>query len=398
MKEKYLNDRNGLIEMANTLIAEGKIDEANAKMAEVETLDNTYESSCKAQANLKALQDNKKNTNITNITGGNSTMNNFNNAITDTEDMFATVEYRKAFMNNVLANRDIPSKFMNADANTKTTDVGSVIPTTILEKIIEKIEAVGMILPLVTQTSYKGGLAIPTSSVKPIATWVSEGATSDKQKKTTASIIFGSYKLRCAVSVSLDVDTVALPVFEATFIKNVADAMTKALEQAIISGSGVGQPKGILTETAVVGQALTASTVDYQLLIDAEAALPLEYETDAVYVMTKKTFMAYQSIADTNKQPIARVNFGIDGKLERTLLGRPVVLCNYLDTFTTTLTVGKVFAFLFNFKDYVINTNYNMTIKAYEDNDTDDMITKAIMLADGKVVDNGSLVTIAKKA
>ena len=47
--------------------------------------------------------------------------------------------------------------------------------------------------------------------------------------------------------------------------------------------------------------------------------------------------------------------------------------------------------------DYVLNTNLNMTIKRYEDNDTDDMVTKAIMLADGKVVDKGSLVTITKK-
>ena len=36
-----------------------------------------------------------------------------------------------------------------------------------------------------------------------------------------------------------------------------------------------------------------------------------------------------------------------------------------------------------------------MTVKKYEDNDTDDMVTKAIMLVDGKVVDKNSLVTIA---
>ena len=41
-------------------------------------------------------------------------------------------------------------------------------------------------------------------------------------------------------------------------------------------------------------------------------------------------------------------------------------------------------------------TNYNMTVKKYEDNDTDDMVTKAIMLVDGKVVDVNSLVVIAK--
>lgn len=37
-----------------------------------------------------------------------------------------------------------------------------------------------------------------------------------------------------------------------------------------------------------------------------------------------------------------------------------------------------------------------MGIKKYEDNDTDDMVTKGIMLADGKVVDENSLVTLTK--
>jgi len=136
----------------------------------------------------------------------------------------------------------------------------------------------------------------------------------------------------------------------------------------------------------------------YDTLIDAEAALPLEYEANALYCMTKKTFMEYQKIKDTTGQPIARVNYGIGGKPERSLLGRTVILCNYLDSFSATLEVGKPFAFLFNFQDYTLNTNFNMGLKKYEDNDTEDQITKAVMLVDGKVVDKGSLVILKKKA
>lgn len=305
-----------------------------------------------------------------------------------------SVEYRTAFMNYVFRGTEIPLE-LRADANTKTTDIGSVIPNTVLNKIIEKIEATGMILPLVTRTAYKGGLSIPTSTVKPVASWVAEGATSDRQKKTTGSITFNYYKLRCSVSVSLETDTIALSAFEAALISNVTAAMVKAIEQAIISGTGTGQPKGILTETPVAGQAITGTPV-YAKLVEAEAALPLEYENNAVYVMTKKTFMSFIGEVDSQKQPIARVNYGIAGKPERTLLGRQVVLCNYVDTYATGLTVGKPWAFLFDFNDYVLNTNYNMTIKKFEDNDTDDQVTKAIMLVDGKAVDVNSLVTLLR--
>ncbi|MCM3600636.1 phage major capsid protein [Robertmurraya korlensis] len=307
-----------------------------------------------------------------------------------------SLEYRKAFMNYVLRGEVIPTE-LRADAITKTTDVGSVIPQTVLNRIVEKLEAVGMILPLVTRTSIKGGVTVPTSSVKPVATWVAEGAGSDKQKKTTGSITFNYHKLRCAVAVSLEVETMALAVFETTLINNVVEAMTKAIEQAIISGSGTGQPKGILTETPAAGQAIDVSVQNYKSLTDAEAALPLEYEANAVWVMTKKTFMGYVAMVDADGQPIARTNYGINGKPERTLLGRPVILCNYIDSFSTA-TTGEAFAFLFNFSDYVLNTNYQMGVKKYEDNETDDLVTKAIMIVDGKVLDVNSLVVLNKAA
>jgi HK97 family phage major capsid protein len=305
-----------------------------------------------------------------------------------------SVEYRNAFMNYVLRGETIPTELR---ASTKTTDIGSVIPQTVLNKIVEKLEAVGMILPLVTRTSIKGGVSVPTSAVKPTATWVAEGAGSTAQNKTTGSITFSYHKLRCAVAVSLEVDTMALPVFESTLINNVVEAMTKAIEQAIISGTGTGQPKGILTETPAAGQALDVSVQNYKSLTDAEAALPLEYEANAVWVMTKKTFMGYAAMVDADGQPIARTNYGINGKPERVLLGRPVVLCNYIDSFATAAT-GEAFAFLFNFQDYVLNTNYQMGVKKYEDNDTDDQVTKAIMVVDGKVVDINSLVVLNKAA
>ena len=111
--------------------------------------------------------------------------------------------------------------------------------------------------------------------------------------------------------------------------------------------------------------------------------------------MTKKTFMAYQGIKDSAGQPIARVNYGIGGKPERSLLGRQVILCNYLPSFDTASS-QEAFAFLFNFKDYVLNTNLNMTMKRYEDNDTDDQVTKAIMLVDGKVLQKDSLVILKR--
>lgn len=394
-EEDYRQQRDVLMNEAQNLRDEGKIEEATGKLDTVEKMDNAWAEHTKALANAAALEDRFAALDLANksVYRKGKVIGSMDNI--ETDNVYDSVDYRKAFMNYVTNGVSIPSEFLNSDANTKTTDVGVMIPSTVLEKIVEKLEATGMILPLVTRTSIKGGVTVPTSTVKPTATWVAEGVGSNKQKKTTGTITFAYHKLRCAVAVSFETDLMALSVFETTLINNVVEAMTKALEQAIISGTGVGQPKGILTEMPNEGQALKASTLSYDLLIEAEAALPLEYEAGAAYCMTKKTFMAFQAIKDSVGQPIARINYGIGGKPERTLLGRPVVLCNYLDSFSATLEASKVFAFLFNFKDYVLNTNYNMGIKKYEDNETDDLVTKAIMIADGKVLVKDSLVTIA---
>lgn len=399
-KEQYLAQRKNLVDAAQDYITGGKLEDAASKTKEIESLDASFEAEAKAQANLNALRDNNRIVDLAAAGAGRVIDSTIVTAQAETEDMLDSVEYRKAFMANVLKGTAIPAKFTNADANTKTSDVGTVIPTTIMQRIVEKLESTGMILPLVTHTAYQGGLSIPTSAVKPVATWVAEGAGSDKQKKTTGSITFTYFKLRCAISMSLEVSVVSLGFFETAFIANVVEAMTKALEQAIISGNGTTQPKGILTESVVTGQNVdvaAAGKLAYSTLIDAEAALPMAYENGAVWFMTKKTFMGFIGMVDDTKQPIARVNYGIGGSPERTLLGRRVILNDYMTSYAETVAADTVVAFLFRPEDYVLNTNYAVTIKRYEDNDTDDQVTKAVMLVDGKVVDKNSLVTVTKK-
>lgn len=307
-----------------------------------------------------------------------------------TDDPTNTNEYRSAFRAFVMRSTPIP---MELRANTMTTDVVSVIPTVVINKIIEKMDNVGTILNLVTRTSYAAGVEIPTSATKPVATWVSEGAGSDKQKKSTGKITFTYFKLRCEVSVSMEVHTMSLDAFEAKLAENVANAMVKAIEAAIINGTGSGQPKGILTAEVPAGQTITipAAGMDYKTLCAAEAAVPETAEGTAKWCMSKKTFMAFVAMTDDQGQPIARVNYGVDGKPERVLLGREVVV-------TETMTGAAKLAFILDFADYILNTIYDMGIQKKQDWDTEDMLTKAVMSCDGKLADNTSLVVLEQGA
>ena len=398
-KSEYEAKRQNLIDDAQKLIDEGKVDEANKIMDKVESLEAEYEAAAKAQANLNALSTPKKSNFMeTAMEGANNAMST---PIVTKENIYGSVEYRTAFMKNVLAGEAMPAEFRNANANTKTGDVAVVIPTTTMQRIVEKLEEHGQIYALVTKTNYKGGLSIPTSSAKPTASWVAEGAGSDKQKKSTGSITFSYYKLRCAISMSLEVETVSLDFFETVFVNQVTEAMIAAIDQAIIKGTGSGQPKGILKETVADGQNVDITktgSITYKTLWDMKKKVPSGYRNAVKWFMNYSTFCDIMALTDTAGQPIARINYGLEGGAQASILGTPVVFSDDIDAYTDTVTNDTVVAFLFNPADYILNTNLSMTIKQYEDNDTEDKITKAVMLVDGKVVDKNSLVTLTKKS
>ena len=329
------------------------------------------------------------------------------------ENVYSSIEYRKAFQRYIATGDKAQLR-----AATKTTDenIDTVIPENLADKILEKMEQLGVILNLVTKTSLPVGQAFPVDGLKPTATWVGrntetpssstsgEGKGSDAQGKTLGTLIsFNHYKLRCEIRMTEEVATMALPMFEALFIKQVSEAMTRAKEYAVVDGDGYGMPTGILNSAAPTGQALEFKALDYKSICDVEAAIPAEYENTTKWCMTKKTFMSYIGMTDTNGQPIARINYGIDGKPERTLLGREVVIYapqekSKLASYSDTLRAGSIFAFLFDFSDYILNENYNLGIQHAVDWDNEDHKTKAVLACDGKVLVNDSLITVAKKA
>ena len=184
----------------------------------------------------------------------------------------------------------------------------------------------------------------------------------------------------------MEVGTMALAAFEAKFVENVAKAMIYAIENAVINGTGTGQPKGILAETGVV---VTSGKLDYAKVCEIEGSIPEEYEVGAKWCMNKKTFMKFVGMVDEQGQPIARVNYGVAGKPERVILGRDVVVVPYVADDKT---------FIFDFADYVLNTIYDMGISKKQDWDTEDLLTKAVMSCDGKLIDANGVLIIKKKA
>ena len=321
------------------------------------------------------------------------------------------LEQRQAFMDAIYSG-DF-AKVEKRDI-TNTGDLSYVIPENLINDIITEVENRGYILSKVNRTSFAVGQTIPVGLLDVKATWVGakegnqiersgEGLGSAVQKGgVEATIVFFNYKLRCEIALTHESQIQALEIFERKFVQQVSDAMVEELETAVVSGDGVNQPKGILTETPRDGKALeiaSGTKLTYADLIRFAGAVPRKYRNGAVAFMSQNTFNSLMSIVDENGQPVAKVNSGVDGDLTYRLFGMPVELADeYLEDYALTVDSDKIFAFIYNFKEYTLNTNYNLGVQSKVDWDTDNKHYKAVLAADGKAVTKYSFVTFTVKA
>lgn len=318
------------------------------------------------------------------------------------DDPHDTAEYRSAFMDYVTKGRE--SETLEFRATTGTGDLGAVIPTTILNKIVEKLKDYGSIWSRVTKTSVQGGVDIPVGNAKPTASWVSAGNMSEKQKKSvTGSISFRYHKLQCRVAVELVADTVSLPIFEETVTENVYEAMIIALEESIINGTGEGQPLGITKDEDIPEAQIVEVSPDdfgkYNKWTELYGKIPRRYRNGSVLIAADDDWNKYMlGMVDQTGQPVARVNYGLDGTQSERLIGKEVIPTeDYLPSIDDA-EAGEVVAILVKLEDYMFNSNMQMLFKRYFNEDTDEWVSKSTLIGDGRLADRNGVVLIKKSA
>ncbi|PWL80436.1 MAG: phage major capsid protein, partial [Prevotellaceae bacterium] len=187
-KEQYLNKRNQMMGEAENLLEEGKVKEAEAKMKEVEELDQTFEDATKAQANLNALRGNGVVTNISNLTAQVKAQGTLGSTHLATPEAGANHQaekelYNTAFMKTLMGStlnkeemdafNSVNDKFRNSMQTAEQHQV--LIPETIKEGIWKEIGELHPIFADVRPTYVKGDLTIIKEKTEGTdAEWVDE--------------------------------------------------------------------------------------------------------------------------------------------------------------------------------------------------------------------------------
>lgn len=330
-------------------------------------------------------------------------------------DKFDSEEYRTAFMNFVCRGVPIPAEFKaekRNDAWTTTSDASAVIPTTILNEMVVKMTTYGNLYQRVRKLNVQGGVNIPILSLKPTATWITADAhasESDKQKiQANTSVSFSYYGLECKVAQTLLASVVTLEMFQSMFVTLAVEAIAKALDIAIIAGTGSthNQPVGITADTRVPNtQIVTMSVADVAKWDEWKkkvfAKIPAAYR-NGTFIMAQGTFDGYiDGMVDGNGQPIGRVNYGIDNGETYRFGGKEVLIVESdvikdWDSATGHASTGDVIAVFCNLNNYAINSNLEMQTVKWVDHNTNEVCNKVIMICDGKLVDPNGVVIVKK--
>lgn len=326
-------------------------------------------------------------------------------------DPFNTPQYRQAFMDFAKTGKrsellDSTNAQYRANAFSVVSDVNAIVPTTIVNELIDKVKVYGQVFKRLRKMNVKGGVQIPILSLRPVATWITEASVSDRQKvQINTNVTFSYYQLECRVATSLLADAVTLAGFESTLVDLMVEAVVKALDTGAVKGTGTGQMLGVTVDPRVpAAQKTTITPAEAETWRGWKtkmfAKMPLAYKGGGIILMANGTFETLiDGMVDENGQPVGRVNYGItDGPQER-FGGKEVVLVeDDIIAPWDTAAEGDVIAVYFNPNDYIVNSNMQFTMVRYTDHDTNQIVDKAIMIVDGKLADPNGVVIVKKGA
>ena len=322
------------------------------------------------------------------------------------DDVLASMEYRKAFMAYVQRGDAIPAEFRQAAIN--TGDTGAAIPVTVMNEVINTLrKRYGNLYNKVRKMSVPGGVKIPIGSLQASFSWISEKTVSPRQNVgELGAVTFGYNTAEIRVAQTFLSSLLTVSAFEAELTKIIAIAYLKAMDSAIINGSGDGAPLGILNDARVTNS-VTMTAAQFsdwtQWRKRFFASLPLGYRAGE-FIFAASTVDAYlETMADSNNNPIFRqatgleVNDGDAVNPNGRFFGREVSLVepDIIADFDSA-SASDVVGIYWQPEEYAINENFGFTMRRYYDEETNEWVDKALCVVDGKVLNPNGIVKIIK--
>ena len=246
-----------------------------------------------------------------------------------------SMEYRDLWLKNLQGNMTEEEKRAYSSSTT------NAVPTIVSDKFFEKMKKLAPMLSEITLLRVAGNLKFVAEGVRnPATAKHTENAALDASEDTTVSVTLGGFEFMKVIQISRTAKLMSVDAFEGWLVEMLAGDIARAIDNYILNDSTNGVKA--LTYTTGTNQILNTATTGYTYgnICDLIALLPAAYDTEAKFLVIKKTL--YGSIAqilDTNNNPIFVPDTvsGVGGRL----MGYPVIVDDYVATANKGLYLGK---------------------------------------------------------
>lgn len=245
-----------------------------------------------------------------------------------------------------------------ADTNLTKTDNGAIIPTSIANKIIQKVVDICPIYRDADRYNVKGSLQIPyydetTKDIK--MEYCDEFTEGDSNSGKLGSITLTGFLARAITDVSKSlINNSSFNVVDFV-INRMATSIAKFLEKELLNGTDA-KVEGLSKVTQTV-TAASATAVTSDEIIDLQEAIPDEYQANAYFIMNKKTRTAIRKLKDGQGNYL--LNKDANSRWGYTLFGKDVYTSANMDE----MAAGKRAILYGDFKGLAVKVSEDINIE-----------------------------------
>ena len=244
-----------------------------------------------------------------------------------------------------------------ADSNWTPSENGAVIPSSIANKIIEKIVEISPIYGLATKYNVGGSLSIPyydesTGSVT--MEYADEFTDGDAKAGKLMSITLNGYLARAICKVSKKLINNSQFDILSYVVGKVAEACEKWIDEQLINGTdskieGLSKAKQVLTTKL-------ADKIEADELIELQDKIPDAYQGNAIWIMSRATRTAIRKLKDGQGNYL--LNKDATTKWGYSLFGKPVYIADCIKQ-----EAGKPAVYYGDFSGLAVKTAESVNIE-----------------------------------
>lgn len=231
-----------------------------------------------------------------------------------------------------------------------TSEGGAVVPTTVYNKIQTTLAGSNVFRKIgVNVISTQNPLSFPIVATSGVATWTAESPSGSgyvASDDAFAAVTLNAYKLTRLLKVSEELLNDSAANLEASMAQQIGVAFGAAEELAFISGSGAGQPTGLLQASTVGGVSVGSATVYASSssladnMIDAFYTMPIQHRDAGVWIFGDALAKALHKVKSTTNEYLWQPS--LTANAPDMFLGRPV----YVSSQAPNKLVGVIALFL----------------------------------------------------